>query len=212
MLNLIQQLFNIILTILQHAHRVQFPSQCVLSFSNFLVQTVQNAPKRWCGRESIDAFSMTTETDTFANALVWTGPIIGSLRHLYILSRTQPTSWPQKISVIYYFLLFCSHYIPSWLIHFSVTISRTFKSHSLSAFLLLKSSCSCFKLNLSHTYHHCLSSNFLFLSQEFLLHAKGAKVTPQLFSLHYLKAKILKIFYKVISRRNLLNFLPLYLA
>ena len=30
--------------------------------------------KRECGRESIDAFSMTKKKHTFENALVWTGP------------------------------------------------------------------------------------------------------------------------------------------
>ena len=45
---------------LQHPPRVQLTSQrAILSFSNVLVRTVENAPKRQCGHESIDAFSMT---------------------------------------------------------------------------------------------------------------------------------------------------------
>ena len=38
-----------------------------------LVWAVKNASKRQCGRESIDAFSMTTKTHTIENVLVWTG-------------------------------------------------------------------------------------------------------------------------------------------
>ena len=34
---------------------------------------VENASKRYCGRESIDAFSMKTETQTFENASKRTG-------------------------------------------------------------------------------------------------------------------------------------------
>ena len=48
----------------------------VLSFSNVLVWEVKNASKRQCGRESIDAFSMTTKTHTIENALVWTGRLM----------------------------------------------------------------------------------------------------------------------------------------
>ena len=41
---------------------------------NVVMWTVENAWKRKCVRESIDAFSMITKTRTFENALVWTGP------------------------------------------------------------------------------------------------------------------------------------------
>ena len=63
-------------TCLKHAHRVLFTSQrAIPSFSNVLVWTVENASKRYCGRESIDAFFMITKTHSFENALVWTGPL-----------------------------------------------------------------------------------------------------------------------------------------
>ena len=48
--------------------------RAILSFSKVLLQTVENASKQCRGRESIDAFSMKTETHTFENALVWTEP------------------------------------------------------------------------------------------------------------------------------------------
>ena len=41
---------------------VQLTSQrAILSFSNVLVWTVENASEWWCGRKSTDAFSMTTK-------------------------------------------------------------------------------------------------------------------------------------------------------
>ena len=63
---------NIIGVCLQHAHRVQHTSQRGLLFSNVSVRTVENALKRYCGRESIDAFWMKTKTHTFEIELVWT--------------------------------------------------------------------------------------------------------------------------------------------
>ena len=57
---------------LYNAHKVQLTShRAILSFSNFLARTVENASKQSCEREFIDAFSMKTKTHTF---LVWTGP------------------------------------------------------------------------------------------------------------------------------------------
>ena len=43
--------------------RVQLKSQrAIPSFSNVLAWAVENASKRWCGREWLDAFSITTKT------------------------------------------------------------------------------------------------------------------------------------------------------
>ena len=40
--------------------------------------------------------SMTMKSHTFENTLVWLGPKIGSLQHLYISRRTLPTNGPKK--------------------------------------------------------------------------------------------------------------------
>ena len=45
--------------------------RAILSFSNVLVWTVENASKRQCGCESFDAFPMTTKMHTFEKGLVW---------------------------------------------------------------------------------------------------------------------------------------------
>ena len=60
---------------LWHAHRVSLTSQrAILSFSKVLGRLVENALKRYCGRESIDVFSVTTKTHTFQNTFVCTRP------------------------------------------------------------------------------------------------------------------------------------------
>ena len=73
-------------TCLKHAHRVLFTSQrAIVLFSNVLVWTVENASKRLCGHESIDAFFYDNE-----NAFFWKRI---SVDRAFGPSQYTPTVW-----------------------------------------------------------------------------------------------------------------------